>query len=415
MTVVLPAPFGPISAWRAHRLDLQRKVAGDLKAAELLFESPGFQRERHGASLRRTVDDGLAAAKQPDDQVRRPQRPAVQALASDQHDHHQHEADPELPILRREIGKEFLQHPEHDGADQPAIEIAGAADHQHQHQVGRALEREHVERRQRRGLGEQRAGYSGVERRQRVDRDQAPVDGNADRGRAQRVVADRPQRQAERRVHDPSCQQEQQKQHNKAVEEADLAEHVEGEQAQDRLHRDALQPVGAAGDVGKAFRQRLQQQRDPERHHQPGQIDAPDDQEAREKADHRGGKPGRHQRHHRLVDDAVQREQSGAIGADAEERGMAERYDTGIAQDQVERQREQREPHDFRHDEIAGGKQQARRPARESRTRSRSSASARAAGIISDVGWRGHVGAQREATRPNRPFGRQIRMTIMMV
>jgi len=60
-------------------------------------------------------------------------------------------------------------------------------------------------------------------------------------------------------VHDPPRQQEQHEQYGKAVEEPDLAEHVECEQAQDRLHLDALQPVGTAGDVGKALRQRFQQ------------------------------------------------------------------------------------------------------------------------------------------------------------
>ena len=156
-------------------------------------------------------------------------------------------------------------------------------------------------------------------------------------------------------MHDAPRQQEQQEQHDKAIEEAGLAEHVEREQAQDRLHLDALQPVGAAGDVGEAFRQRLQQQRDAERHHQPGQIDAADHQETGEKADHRGDEAGNDQRNHRLGDDAVQRKQPGAIGADAEECGVAERDDAGIAEDQIERQREQRQPHDIGHDQIAGG------------------------------------------------------------
>ena len=75
----------------------------------------------------------------------------------------------------------------------------------------------------------------------------------------------------------------------------------------------------------------------------------------------------------------MQRQQPGAIGADAEERGMAERHDAGIAEDQIERQREQRQPHDVGHDQIARGKQRTRRPAPGARTRSRSSASARAA------------------------------------
>ena len=61
---------------------------------------------------------------------------------------------------------------------------------------------------------------------------------------------------------------------------------------------------------------------------------------------------------HGLGGDAVECEQPGAIGADAEERGMTERNDAGIAQDQVERQGEQSEPHDVGHDQKAGGKQE---------------------------------------------------------
>ena len=60
------------------------------------------------------------------------------------------------------------------------------------------------------------------------------------------------------------------------------------------------------------------------------------------KAERHGDEAGRDQRDHRLGDDAVQGQQPGAIGADAEERGMSERDDAGIAEDQIERQREQR-------------------------------------------------------------------------
>ena len=390
MTVVLPAPFGPISAWRAPCSILSERSRVTLRPPNC-FSSPLVSSAmRHGASLSGTATTALRPPNCAMIRFGAHSAQRCRRCAADQHDHDQHEADPELPVLRRDGGKHLLQHPEHHGADQAAIEIAGAADHQHQHQIGRALEREHVERGQRRGLGEQRAGDAGIERGQRVDRDQAPVDGDADRGGAQRVVADRAQRQAERRMHDPPRQQEQQEQHGERVEEADLAEHVEGKQAEDRLHLDALQPVGAAGDVGKALRQRFQQQRDPERHHQPRQVDAPDHQEAGEKAEHGGDKAGDDQRHHRLGDDAVQRQQPGAIGADAEERRMAERHDAGIAEDQIERQREQRQPHDVGHDQIARGKQE-RAGQRQHPERDLAPAPARVLpGVISDVGWRGH-------------------------
>ena len=78
-----------------------------------------------------------------------------------------------------------------------------------------------------------------------------------DRRRAQGVVLDRAQRQAEWRMHDPPRQQKQDEQQAERVEETDLAEHVEREQAEDRLHLDALQPVGAAGDIGEALAERF--------------------------------------------------------------------------------------------------------------------------------------------------------------
>ena len=109
------------------------------------------------------------------------------------------------------------------------------------------------------------------------------------------------------------------------------------------------------------------------------------------------------------------RQQARRIGADAEERGMAERNDAGIAEDQIEREREQGQPHDIRHDQIAGGKQE-RASKRQNPERDLAPAPARAGAGV-DVrrrlarSWR----AQRAAVRPNRPFGRQIRITIIMV
>src|ERR1044071_8447576 len=44
---------------------------------------------------------------------------------------------------------------------------------------------------------------------------------------------------------------------------------------------------------------------------------------------------------------AVFRDEAGAVGADAEKRSMAERYDAGIAEDEVERERKQRRDGDL--------------------------------------------------------------------
>ncbi len=47
MKVVLPAPFGPISAWRAPRFQPEIDVAGGGERAEALAERAGFE-ERVG-------------------------------------------------------------------------------------------------------------------------------------------------------------------------------------------------------------------------------------------------------------------------------------------------------------------------------------------------------------------------------
>ena len=79
---------------------------------------------------------------------------------------------------------------EQDGADQPAVEVADAADHEDEQHVRRAVEGEHVEGDELGRLGEERAGDPGIGGRRGVDRDEAAVDGNADRAGAQGIVAD---------------------------------------------------------------------------------------------------------------------------------------------------------------------------------------------------------------------------------
>ena len=71
--------------------------------------------------------------------------------------------------------------------------------HQHQQHVGRAMEGEHVERDELRRLRAAARRRRPHRRRRGVDRHQPPVDRDADRAGAQRIVPDRAQRQAERR------------------------------------------------------------------------------------------------------------------------------------------------------------------------------------------------------------------------
>src|SRR5579871_438800 len=88
--------------------------------------------------------------------------PAANALTPDENDGDEQQADPELPVARREIGQIVLQQPVDQGADEAAIKIAGAADDEDQENVGRALNRKHGERSEGLGLGQQTPGDPGV-------------------------------------------------------------------------------------------------------------------------------------------------------------------------------------------------------------------------------------------------------------
>ena len=121
---------------------------------------------------------------------------------------------------------------------------------------------------------------------------------------------------------------------------------------------DALQTVGAAGDFRDLVGDLAHDQRDPERHHEPREVRAAQDEKAGRKAEHGGGKAGGDQRQHRLVDDRVLGEQRRHVGAEAEKGGMPERHDPGIAQNEIERERKQRKPGDLGEDQVAAGQQE---------------------------------------------------------
>src|ERR1041385_8949524 len=183
MSVVLPAPFGPISAWRAP-FWTARVTSSVATMPPKFFSSPlvsstggiglsgvaGEARsnaplERIGAfgDLRRKDKNVWPREAEPQHEQDR-DHDAVQEWKlqnraeaenerrddraidpPEQDHHHQREAEPELPVLRRHVGEIVLHQLEQDGADQPAVEVAGAADDDHQHHIGGALEVEHRE------------------------------------------------------------------------------------------------------------------------------------------------------------------------------------------------------------------------------------------------------------------------------
>ena len=238
-------------------------------------------------------------------------------------------------------------------------------------------------------------------------------------GGPQRIAFDRAQRQPERRIDDAARDQEQHEQHDQAVDVGGAAEDIEREVAEHRLHHDALKAVGAAGDL-EPIGDLAQHEGDAERHHQARQVGAAQHQEAGDESEHRRGKPGRKQRQQRLLDDPVLRENSRHIGAEAEERRMTERDDAGVAEDEVERDREQAEDRDLGQDQVLA-RQRKTEAAPQARMRLPAGSSARGrrdgrrpALDKRPGGWavdRGHLAIARE----NRPCGRQISTTIMMV
>src|SRR5579863_3062549 len=184
ITVVLPAPFGPISAWRApFSIASERSWVATMPPKR--FSRPTVSRiGMISASVRRSTADCRGtrheAGAKANDGGAHQAGPFLDTLAADENDHHQHKADPELPILRREACNPVLQKFVDHGADQAAVEIAGAADNENEEQIGRAFEGEHVKRTERRRLRQQRAGNAGQSGGKRIDRDHAALDRNAD-------------------------------------------------------------------------------------------------------------------------------------------------------------------------------------------------------------------------------------------
>src|SRR5271154_3929592 len=143
ITVVLPAPFGPIKAWRAPF-----STASDTPCAAGMppkrFSSRMVSRIGMASPVRRGAAEpggtrGQPSAK-PGDESAQGRISSANALAADEHDHDQHQPDPELPILRCERGDPVLQEFIDHRADQAAIQIAGAADDEYQQEIGGSLQ-----------------------------------------------------------------------------------------------------------------------------------------------------------------------------------------------------------------------------------------------------------------------------------
>ena len=333
-------------------LEAEVDVLRHAQRAEILVQPGGF--ECRGHERRRTMRQACSARP-----ITPPRANMTTSTSS--------RPEPEEPVDRIGLGKLVLGDHENRRADEGAVEPADAAEDEHDEDGAGALEADDVEADELRRLREQAAGDAGEHGGDRVRGDEAPAHRRADRMHAHHVLANPGQRAPERRMHQHAHEQPAQEQDRQAVPVGGAAEHVEAEGAEDRLDAHALQAVGAAGQPARLVGQLLQHEDDGKREHQQGQAVRAQDDHAGDQPDDARDDAGDRQCAEWLVP-AVHGQDAGGVGADAEERGMAERHDAGVAEDEVQRQREQDHDEDLAaqrqvvgKQEIAGDRDQPRR------------------------------------------------------
>jgi hypothetical protein len=73
------------------------------------------------------------------------ERTAEDAAAGEESDQQHQEPEPELPVRRIDAREEILQQHEQHGANERAIQMTGAAEHQHDEPARGALEAQNLE------------------------------------------------------------------------------------------------------------------------------------------------------------------------------------------------------------------------------------------------------------------------------
>src|ERR1700710_2794337 len=120
ISVVLPAPFGPMMAGSSPRATSSERLS--------VATMPPNRRTRFS-----TRSSGATEELS----IPQPPQPAVDAATSEQHDQHQQRPDDDLPVFG-EARQHFFQCKEGDGANQRPEQRADAAQNYHHHQVAGA-------------------------------------------------------------------------------------------------------------------------------------------------------------------------------------------------------------------------------------------------------------------------------------
>jgi hypothetical protein len=266
------------------------------------------------------------------------------------------EAEGQLPMPREAVEQrlrleQFLQQHEDERAEHRAAQRADAAVDQHQQHGTRLMPGEDL------GIDEavlhrvQEPGEAGEHAAQHERSELVRIRRESDRAHALLVRANAGKRVAKARAADHREQREDQRERSerRVVERARTAE-VDEREVADGEHRLHVQvhAVAAAGELG-VVKHEVRHLRERERHHD--EVNAA--RTKRERADRRRGESGdgEHGRHEPCERRRIGRgrQQRRGVSADAEERGMAERHQPGVADEELERQREDRQDHRGQH------------------------------------------------------------------
>jgi len=259
-----------------------------------------------------------------------------------------------------QVAQVALRDDEDRRADRRAVHRPHAADHDHQQDVDHDVERQRCRRS---GVAQpDRVQQSGRGRAERSDAvgGRAVDDGVvAQRLGAELVLADRLQNSPERRVDDA---QQREKQDERACEHQ-----VIGREARMQQRREAeIDAVLAAGERGQLRGEDLEERGHRKRDH--GEEDRPHPQA--EQADAERDRGRQQQRECAAGNEAaparapVHRRKADAVAADAEEHGVREGHDSGVAEQQVVARHQEHE-----HADLGGDVERARARKQERRER----------------------------------------------
>ena len=208
---------------------------------------------------------------------------------------------------------------------------------------------------------------------------------------------------AEGRVDQPPHQEPAAEQDRQAIEEGGPAEEIEPEGAEDRRHHHPREAVGAAREPGRLVGDLEDDRSNSEGEHEQREGARAQDHCARQRAEQSRRRARCGHLHERVGDAELGAEDAGGVRAEPEERAVPERDDAGVAEDQVERQREQDVDQDARAQrEVL--RQQVKRCQRRDPRQPFRPADARVDGVAAGM---------HHARAPNRPCGRHSRMAIV--